>query len=316
MTKRKILGCSFPLVVGIGVLFIVLVLYTLLGGPIGSAVFHINYPDWLKVPPPSPELPPEELFAIGGFPFTNTMLAAWVTIILVVLLSFFAFRKPKMVPKGLQAVMEYVYGSLLNFCQSVAGEINGRRFFPVVATIFIYVIVNAWLSLLPIFGNAIHVGENIPLLRGANTDLNVTLALALFSFVSIEFYGFKALGFFKYLSKFIRLHQLKRGFGKLFKGNMKGAFGDILFGLVDLATGAIETLSEFIRIISFSFRLFGNMIAGEILLLVMVYLVGFGIPVIFYGLEAFVGFVQALIFGGLTLVFMTMAVTTHEDEHD
>lgn len=314
MTKRKILGCSFPVVLVIGIIFLILVVYTLLGGPIGSAIFHINYPDWLRVSPPSPELPPEELFNIGSFAFTNTMLAAWVTIILVVLLSFFAFRKPKLVPRGLQSVMEFIFGSLLNFCQSVAGEKNGRRFFPVIATIFIYVLVNAWLSLLPIYGNSIQVGENVPLLRGANTDLNVTLALALFSFFSIEYFGFKDLGFFKYISKFIRLHLLKRGFGKLFRGNMKAAFGDILFGLVDLATGAIETLSEFIRIISFSFRLFGNMVAGEILLLVMVYLVGFGVPVIFYGLESFVGFVQALIFGGLTLVFMTMAVTSHQEE--
>lgn len=316
MPKRKILGCSFPVVVGIGILFLVLVIYTLLGGPIGSALFHIAYPSWLVVGPPAPELPPEPIFEIGSFQFTNTMLAAWITIILLVSVSYFAFRKPKLVPRGLQSFMEFVFGSLLNFCVDVAGEKNGRRFFPVVSTIFIFVMVNAWMSLLPIFDGPITIGgEHVPLFRGANTDLNVTLALALFSFVCVEFYGIKQLGLFAYLSKFVRIHQLKRGLGKLFKGNVKGALGDILFGVVDVATGAIETLSEFIRIISFSFRLFGNMIAGAILLLVMTYLVGFGVPVIFYGLEFFVGFVQALIFGGLTLVFMTVAVATHEEEN-
>ena len=314
MTKRKILGCSFPVVLVIGIIFLILVIYTLLGGPIGSAFLHINYPGWLKISPPAPQLPPETIFTIGNFDFTNTMLSVWITIVLVVLLSYIAFRKPRIVPRGLQSVMEFIFGSLLNFCESVAGEKNGRRFFPIVATIFIFVMVNAWLSLLPIFDGSVYIGDNIPLFRGANTDLNVTLVLALFAFVSIEIYGLKDLGFIRYLSKFVRLHLLKRGFGKLFKGNMKGAFGDILFGLVDVATGAIETLSEFIRIISFSFRLFGNMIAGEILLLMMTYLVGFGIPVIFYGLEFFVGFVQALIFGGLTLIFLSIAVTKHEEE--
>lgn len=315
MTKRKIMGCSFPVALGIGVLFLVLLIYTLLGGPIGSAILHISYPSWLKVSPPSPKLPPEAIFSIGSFSFTNTMLAAWITIILLVLLSFFAFRKPKLIPRGLQSIMEFVFGSLLGFCESVAGEKNGRRFFPVVSTIFIFVMLNCWLSLLPIYNGAINFGpEHLPLLRDANTDLNVPLSLALFSFICVEFYGLKDTGLFRYLSKFIRVHKLGQGIGKLFKGNIKGALGDIMFGVIDLATGGIETLSEFIRIISFSFRLFGNMVAGEILILVMIYLVGFGFPVIFYGLEVFEGFVQALIFGGLTLVFMTVAVMPHEEE--
>lgn len=315
MTKRKIIGCPFPVFIGISILFLVLVIYTLLGGPIGSAMFHISYPSWLKVGPPAPELPPEAVFNIGSFSVTNTMIATWITIIVLVLLSYFAFRKSKLVPRGLQSFMEFIYGALLDFCESVAGEKNGRRFFPVVATIFIFVMLNAWISLIPGFDGAIYVGDKVPLLRGANTDLNVTLFLAIFSFICTEFYGFRDLGIFRYLLKFIRIHKLSHGLHQLFKGNIKAALGNILFGVVDVATGAIETLSEFIRIISFSFRLFGNMIAGEILLLVMTYMVAFGIPTIFYGLEFFVGFVQALIFGGLTLVFMTIAVMPHEESN-
>jgi F-type H+-transporting ATPase subunit a len=313
VTKRKILGCSFPVIIGIGIVFVLLIAYTLLGGPIGSAIFHIPFPSWLKVATPAPELTPEEVFTIGVVPFTNTMIAVWITIILLVVVSFFAFRKPKIVPRGLQLVMEFVFGSLLSFCESVAGEKNGRRFFPIVATIFVFVITNAWLSLVPIFGSI--TAWHVPLLRGANTDINVPLALALFSFVAVTYFGIKQLGFIKYSSEFIRVHQIKSGFGKLFKGNLKGALGEIMFGVIDLFSGVIELISQFIRIISFTFRLFGNMIAGEILLLVMTYLVGFGIPVIFYGLEVLVGFVQALIFGGLTLVFLTLAVTEHEEEH-
>ena len=182
------------------------------------------------------------------------------------------------------------------------------------ATIFVFVMTNAWLSLVPIYGSITAGG--VPLLRGANTDINLPLALALFSFVAVTYFGIKQLGFIKYSSEFIRVRQIKSGLGKLFKGNLKGALGEIMFGVIDLFSGVIELISQFIRIISFTFRLFGNMIAGEILLLVMTYLVGFGVPVVFYLLEVLVGFVQALIFGGLTLVFLTLAVAEHEEEEN
>jgi F-type H+-transporting ATPase subunit a len=314
VAKRKILGCSFPVVIGVGILLLLLVIYSLAGGPIGSAILNINYPDWLKVSRPAPELPAEVIFNTGGFAFTNSMIATWITIVVVVLLSYFAFRKPRLIPRGLQSLMEFIFGSLLSFCQSIAGEKNGRRFFPVVATIFIFVLANAWLSLLPFYGNALYVGHNIPLIRGANTDINVPLGVALFSFISVWYFGIRMQGFIKYSSEFVRVHRLKTGLGKLLKGNIMGAFGDLIFGVIDLFSGGIELLSQFIRIISFTFRLFGNMIAGEILLLVITYLVGFGVPVVFYVLELLVGFVQALIFGGLTLIFLTLAGATHEEE--
>lgn len=317
MPKRKILGCSFPLLIGILIIILALTVIGFISGALfGSFSSNAGF-SWLKVPSPAPEIPPGVVTQVGSFPITNTMITAWISIIVIVLISYFAFRKPKLVPKGLQSFMEYVYGSLLGFCVGVAGEKNGRRFFPIMATIFIFVITNAWLSLIPFYGDALHItgeGTTIPLLRGANTDLNVTLALALFSFFSVEYFGFRDLGFLRYISKFIRFGGLKKGFGQLFSGKAKSALGTIAFGALDVVVGAIEALSEVIRILSFTFRLFGNMIAGEIVLLIAAFLVPMVLAIPFYGLEFFVGFIQAFIFGGLTLVFMSIAVA-REEEH-
>ena len=222
MAKRKILGCSFPVVIGVGILLLLLVIYSLAGGPIGSAILNINYPDWLKVSRPAPELPAEVIFNTGGFAFTNSMIATWITIVVVVLLSYLAFRKPRLIPRGLQSMMEFIFGSLLSFCQSIAGERNGRRFFPVVATIFIFVLANAWLSLLPFYGNALYVGHNIPLIRGANTDINVPLGIALFSFVSVWYFGIRMHGLFQVLIRICPGPPVKNGFRQAAQGKHNG----------------------------------------------------------------------------------------------
>jgi F-type H+-transporting ATPase subunit a len=321
--NKKVFGLSFPILLLILVIFFVLALYGLIIGPIGAKIFGQHFaPSWLYLAEaPEPELAPGILFHIGSFPVTNTMVTAWITIIILVLLTFFAFRRPKLVPAGLQKVMEFIYNALLDFCISVAGEKNGRRFFPFVATIFLFVITNAYLGLLPFFGDAFYItnaeGHHIALLRAANTDINVPLALALFAWVSIETFGIKSNGFFSYMKKFLNYRRIGAGFGKVCKKNIGAGCGDILFGVIDIFVGILELISEFIRLISFTFRLFGNMTAGEVLVLIVAFLAPFMIGIFVYGLETLVGFVQALIFGGLTLVWMTTAVEKHggEEEH-
>ena len=241
----------------------------------------------------------------GTFAVTNTLLSSWIVTLLLIALFYGATRRMAVVPRGLQNVMEMAVEALLNFVQSVAGAVNARRFFPLIATIFMFVMFNAWIGLLPIYPTLGFInadGEMVRhLLRPAGTDLNMPLALALVSFVFVEFWGFRFLKL-SYLGKFIRLENLR-----------KGNFAQVP---IDLFVGALELLSEFVRIISFTFRLFGNMTAGEILLLVITYLVPFVLVLPFYGLELLVGMVQALIFAGLTLVFVVVAVTPHsEEEH-
>jgi F-type H+-transporting ATPase subunit a len=131
--------------------------------------------------------------------------------------------------------------------------------------------------------------------------------LALVSFVCVEYWGITSVGLRSYLSKFFRFGQVFAGLGQLIKGKVKSAIGVILFGAIDI----------FVGFLSFTFRLFGNMTAGEILLVVIAFLVPWGLASIFYGLETFLGVIQALIFSVLTLVFATMAITPHhgEEEH-
>ena len=317
MPKRGCLGCSFPILVGILVIVLALFIIGFISGPLGSSLFgDLGLPSWIKVPQPHPELPAEAVFHLFGFPITNSIIAAWLTIIVLVGISYVVTRRIKLIPTRLQAVLEFALGSLLNLCQDVAGEKNGRRFFPLVATIFLFVIMNAWLSLLPGFGSILVIGpegEASHLFRGANTDIDMPLALALVSFVFVEYFGIRSLGF-RYLRKFINVGQFYRSIGQLFRGRLRAGLSGLFTGFIDIFVGMLEALSELIRIVSFTFRLFGNMTAGEILLLIAAFLIPWIFALPFYGLELLVGFVQALIFGGLTLVFLTIAVTPHGAE--
>jgi F-type H+-transporting ATPase subunit a len=220
----------------------------------------------------------------------------------------------KIVPGRLQAAFEFLVGWVYDLCIRVAGEENGRRFFPVVATIFLFVAFNAWLSLLPGFGS-IEAGHHVHLLRGPNTDINTPLAVALVSFVFVAYYGVKMTGM-GFVSQYLNFGPFFRGVGQLIKGKLKNGLSGLFLGAIAIFVGFLELLSMFIRIVSFTFRLFGNMTAGEILLLIAAFLVPWIFAIPFYGLELLVGFVQALIFAGLTLVFLTVAVSHHGSESE
>ena len=316
-TKKKgLLGCSIPLFIGFLIIFLTLFLVGLASGPVGKSL-GAKLPDWLSVPQPEPEFPAEAVFHLFGFPITNSIVATWLTIIVLVGFSFLVTRRMKLVPGRLQTMLEFAIESLLNFCQSVAGKHNGRRFFPIVATIFLYVIFNAWLSLLPGFGSiVVHTAEGeTHLLMAANTDINTPLSIAVMSFIFVEFFGLRALKL-NYLKKFINVGEFVGGLRHLTRGKIGAGLNGIFMGIINIFIGMIETLSEFVRIISFTLRLFGNMTAGEILLLMATFLIPFSFAVVFYGLELLIGFIQALIFSGLTLIFLTIAVTSHEhNEH-
>jgi F-type H+-transporting ATPase subunit a len=294
------------------ILIIVLVAFGLIA--VGAVFFPIDIPHF--------QLAAERPFG-ADIPITNTMMAAWLTIIVVGILSYLATRKMKLVPRGLQNIIEVVLEALIGFVESIAGKDNGRKFFPVVATIFIFVIANAWLALFPGFMSIgiwqteiVHGVEEtvqIALFRGANTDVNFPLALALVSFIFVEYWGFKVQGFTSYTSKFVNFRRYFSGWGMVLRGKIGSGMGMIFTGIIDIFVGFVELLSELIRIVSFTFRLFGNMTAGEILIFSIMFLIPWVAAVPFYGLELFIGFVQALIFCGLTVVFLVMAVAPHEE---
>ena len=324
MPKKKLLGCSFPVIIAIAVVLLVLMLVTFAGGPIGSQLlktFGVNFqlPDWMAISKPAPELAAEPLFHIGDFAFTNSLLTAWISIAILIIFAFFAVRKMSLIPSRLQAFLEFIITTVLDLCESIAGPKYGRQVFPIVATIFLFVFVNAWTSLIPGFGSimvGVHEhGETVmvPLLRGANTDINIPLALAIVAFVTAWGFGIKAHGV-KFFKQFVQVGKIVLGFKLLFQGKFKQALGSLIFGVIDLFVGFLELLSQFIRLVSFTFRLFGNMTAGEILLLSISFLVPWILSIAIYGLEMLVGFVQALAFSLLTLIFTSLAVAGHEEE--
>lgn len=302
------------------------------------ALFVVSRLLGLQVAPPAVFIAAEPIFHIGSFAVTNALFTAWVVMIVLIILSLIATRHyPKnietaanseLVPSGFGNFVEWVIGGLHGLAESVAGKWTAT-FFPIVMTIFLFIIISNWTGLLPGVGtigwmehskatetvgrvaNGIVLtaekappGQGfviIPFLRAPSTDLNFTLALALVVVGLSQFFGVKSqkLGYFK---KFINLSGFKQG---------------VMMGIIMLFVGLLELIAELARIISFSFRLFGNIFAGEVLLVVLAFLIPYIISLPFYALEGFVGFIQAFVFFMLALIFFTLATQAHggEGEH-
>jgi F-type H+-transporting ATPase subunit a len=305
----------------VGVVLVALFLAGVVTGPLG-ATFTGGEP---FMPSPDVHLPAEPVFphrehlnavSLSGdnWAITNTMLASSITLALLIGFFYTATRRLKVVPGRLQALAETIVEMLLSFVEAAVGKERARAIFPMVATIFMVVLLNAWLGILPLYAAIGFIADGKwllypfsweghmtgTLLRNANTDLNQPLAIALASGIAVEYWGMRHIGTLRYLGQFFN-------FRNLLKGRP--------MGILDIFIGMLEILSHFIRILSFTFRLFGNMTAGEVLLLIAAFLVPFMLAVPFYGLELLIGFVQALIFAGLTLAFATIAMTPHEEEH-
>lgn len=284
-------------------------------GPLGSSFLGKKPPGIFDIPKPHVALPSEPVLHVGHFSITNTLIASWLTILVLVGFSIFLTRKMKLIPGRRQGLVEVLVEGLLNFVEGIAGKKHARMLFPGVATIFIYVIFNAYLALLPIFGTIgiHHEHEFVAIFRAANTDVNVPLSIALMSFFFVESWGMRAIGVSHYLGEFINVRQFLQGLKELFTGKIKTGPMNIVFGFISLFVGILEIFSHFTRMLSFTFRLFGNMTAGEILILVSCFLIPLVFTIPFYGLELLIGMIQALIFSGLTLVFGTIAISPHEE---
>ena len=376
----KILGS--PRTLAILIIAASVFVLSILGGALGHAFGMGFFASSL----PAIQLPAELVIYpdVYGFELKNTMLTTWLAMAVLIGLSVYLRSRMNEIPGRLQALVEIVVDFFITLCESVAGKERGRRFFPLVLTIFSFIVIANWMGILPGFGtvgriadpeeiahhhdvheyhdptsahgekqkdekeDAVHHGEDhdssdldsvklhvfselgavaflspgslkdeltfaqykekhgdvgedkraghlVPFLRSANTDVNTTLAMAIVAMVMVHFWGFRILGVRVHVGKFVN-----------FKGGPIGFF-----------VGILEFISELARVVSFTFRLFGNIFAGEVLLMAM----GFLLPLIgiipFLGLELFVGVIQAFIFSMLTLVFASMASVSHDgpDHH-
>jgi F-type H+-transporting ATPase subunit a len=234
--------------------------------------------------PSTPQPPAEVLFNIGFMPVTNSILTAWVVIAILVLFAFFSTRTMRTLPSGAQNFWELIIELWVGISERTMGRRRGRRFMPLVATAFLFIVFSNWFGTLPIgylfIRNA--EGVEVPIFRSANSDLNVTAAMAIIMIVLAEGFEFRSLGLLGYLK-----------------------------GL--LIPNPMRWLEIFTRPLSLSFRLFGNIFAGEVLLATMLTVAPF-VMFVFIGLELFVGLIQALIFSMLSLVFLSIA-TVHEEAH-
>jgi len=246
-----------------------------------------------------PPLAAEPLGSLAGIPVTNTLVMSWVVMAVLILLAFFVGRNPRLMPGRVQILLEEIITFVHNFVQEVLeNETVTRRYMPLLITLFLFIATANLLEFTPGIGSIWFGEEHIPLLRSVNTDLNVTLSLAIISVIAIEIAGITALGVFKYAGKFITF----RGHGT----------GD---RIINFVVGLIELVSEIARLVSFSFRLFGNIFAGEVLLAVATYFVPYVLPSGFMAFELFVGFVQAAVFALLTLFFIKLAITDPHAVH-
>jgi len=234
----------------------------------------------------TPQPPAELLFDLFGvLPVTNSIFTAWVVMAILVLFAYLSVRNMKLLPSGMQNFWELIVELWVGISEQTMGRRRGRRFMPLVATAFLFILFSNWFGTLPIgyFFVQNPEGHEVPIFRSANSDLNVTASMAIMMIAIAEFFELKSLGPLGYL---------------------KGLF----------IPNVLRWLEIFTRPLSLSFRLFGNIFAGEVLLATMLTVAPY-VLFVFIAIELFVGVIQALIFSMLSLVFLSIA-TVHEDAHE
>ncbi len=253
----------------------------------------------LEFPPPHTviDLDPAHPLASGsvvvGFhpSITNTILTMWIVMAVLLALAFSATRGMKLVPNRIQNVVEFAYESLENFGISMGGA-PAKPYIPLFAGFFLLILFCNWSGLIPPVGR-------IEELRAPTSDVNITLGLALVSFAYFEFEGFRKHGVRGYLGRFFPVYEFRNGIGA---------------GLIAMFVGLIELMLEFVKPVTLSMRLFGNIYGGEVALAVITSLTLVVAPILLLGLEFMLNFIQALIFSILSLLFVVLAVESHGDE--
>lgn len=235
----------------------------------------------------------EKIGSFGPLTITNSLLTTWLVMVGLIIFSLMITKKLSLIPSTGQAIAEFMIDGLYQLFSTVLHE-KSKVFFPLLATFFVFIIFTNWVGLLPGIGSIglyeIEEGRKVfvPLFRAGTADLNMTLSLALIAVLAIQYSGLKSLGL-NYFKKFLN-------------------FSNPVYFFV----GILELISEISKIISFAFRLFGNIFAGEVLLTVIAFLMPLFAPLPFIGLELFVGFIQALVFSMLTAVFLSVSISKTE----
>jgi len=260
----------------------------------------------------------EPIVHVGNFAITNALLTSWIAVFLIIIISIFLRRKIREIPKGIQNFFEIIVSGALSLCDQITNDRKiTNRIFPLAISVFFFVLINNWLGILPFggFGIVEHGSEGlmfIPLIRSGTADLNTTLALAVITVIGSNLFGAIFIGIWKMFNKYINLVSIGQIFTKIRKDPTV-----LVVAPINAFVGLLEFIGEIAKVASLSFRLYGNVFAGEVLLLSMSALLAYILPIPFLFLEIFVGLIQAFIFSVLLVVYFTIAAQDHtEHEHE
>lgn len=263
-----------------------------------SSIFHVNEE--------LPAITPHIFTDVGVFSIANTTTTIIFIALMFAILSVFV-KSFSLMPKKFQGFVEVIYEAILSLISQILGnKEKAKKIIPYVGSIMVYLAVANLLPMMP-FVSAFYLnlhGEHIPLFRGATTDFNTTFGLALAVVVSMQVLGMKEQGVLGYLSHFIQIKQVIKGFKK---GVSHG-----FLAIINFFVGLIEIISELAKMLSLSLRLFGNMFAHEVLTLVLLGVFSFALPAIWMGMGVLVGIVQALVFSALVTVYYSLILKKEE----
>lgn len=253
------------------------------------------FPKGFRFPdiPSSFSLTGEPIFTVGPISYTNAHLTMLIVVAIISTVAFLATRQIREQPTGLQNLVEMLVEGLGDFVVSIGGP-KAIRYLPLFGTLFIFIVFSNWLSVVPFVGQ-------VTWLHSPTADYHITFAMAFVSWIAYQTEGFRHL----------KLRYVKRWF------NFSGFKDGPVFGAIFVMVGLIELFSEFVRMLTLTLRLWGNVFGGEIMLLVMSALLlvpGLALP--FVGLEMFIGLVQGLVFSLLVLMYFVLAIESHDESHE
>ncbi|MBI2476438.1 MAG: F0F1 ATP synthase subunit A [Candidatus Taylorbacteria bacterium] len=257
----------------------------------------------------------EPLAYVGNFAVTNALTTSVAAVVIIAVISLALRARLREIPRGLQNFFEALLEGALSLADQVTNDRKiSEKVFPLAFAIFLFVLVNNWLGLLPLGGfGIVERGEHglafIPFLRSGTADINATAALAVMSVLGANLFGIFSIGIWKTFNKYVNLKALGETFTRVGKEPLV-----LIVAPVTFFVGLLELVGELAKIASLSFRLFGNIFAGEVLLAAMSAILPYALPIPFLFLEIFVGVIQALIFSILVLVYFTIAARDH-DQH-
>jgi len=246
---------------------------------------------------------PEIIFKLFGFNIANSTLLILLIFSLILFFSIFTVKKFKLNPTSVQVISELVYEKLMDFIKELTNRHpHSEKIFPIIASILIYFVISNIITIIPGLSNITY--NEMSIFRTPTSDINTVIGVAFAAVVVINLVAIKEEGFFSFMGNFFKFKEVFLGFKK--------SFGDGLLAMIDFFVGLLDIIGEFAKIASLSFRLFGNVFAGEILAMIILGSFVYVLPAIWSMYSGFVGILQGVVFASLVAVYYGLSVKPRE----